>query len=176
MFRSESKFPDRMILKTLRHYRSKRGEQYTSAGILNGNGDDWWRIRSKSQQPFLKTKNGDHYVPVLGDIADEFIGRIWLIRQENNEMKPNFINEMYRWALECKFPFTKVQNILSLYFIVLFLAVAVVGLNTRLGCLQPNLAPDSEAQVNKLLVKIENDNYFSFSFRKWSKPSILHSL
>ena len=81
-------------------------------------------------------------------------------------MKPNFINEMYRWALECKFPFTKVQNILSLYFIVLFLAVAVVGLNTRFGCLQPNLAPDSEAQVNKLLVKIENDNYFSFSFRK----------
>jgi hypothetical protein len=28
--------------------------------------------------------------------------RIRLIRQENNEMKPDFVNEMYRWALECK--------------------------------------------------------------------------
>ena len=27
--------------------------------------------------------------------------RIRRIRQPDNEMKPDFLNEMYRWALEC---------------------------------------------------------------------------
>jgi hypothetical protein len=84
-------------------YRQKRVEHFTSNGILNGNGDDWWRIRSKAQQPFLKTSNIEYYLPALGDIAEEFIDRIRLIRsKDNNEMKPDFINEMYKWALECK--------------------------------------------------------------------------
>lgn len=52
---------------------------------------------------FLKPKNIENYLSVLGQISDEFIDRIRLIRQENDEMKPDFINEMYRWALECMF-------------------------------------------------------------------------
>jgi hypothetical protein len=88
----------------LKHYRAKRVEQFAAAeGILIAKGEEWWRIRSKAQQPFLKTKNIEHYLPVLGDIAEEFIDRIRLIRQPNNsEMRPDFINEMYKWALECK--------------------------------------------------------------------------
>ncbi|EFX79020.1 hypothetical protein DAPPUDRAFT_305015 [Daphnia pulex] len=125
VFRTEGKFPERPGFETLKAYREKRIEQFTSAGILAGNGESWWNVRSKAQQPFLKTKNVNNYIPVLGQIAQEFIDRIRLIRQENNEMKPDFVNEMYRWALE---------------------SVGVVGLNTRLGCLDPNLAPDSEAQ------------------------------
>lgn len=125
VLRAEGKFPDRPGFETLKAYRAERIDQFTSAGILAGNGEPWWNIRSKAQQPFLKTKNVNNYVPVLGQIAQEFIDRIRLIRQENNEMNPDFVNEMYRWALE---------------------SVGVVGFNTRLGCLDPNLAPDSEAQ------------------------------
>ena len=103
MFRSEGKLPERPGFEALKHYRTKRVEHYTSNGILPGNGEDWWRIRSKSQPVFLKPKNIENYLPVLGQISDEFIDRIRLIRQENDEMKPDFINEMYRWALECMF-------------------------------------------------------------------------
>lgn len=35
-------------------------------------------------------------------IPEYYTIRIRLIRQENNEMHPDFVNEMYRWALECK--------------------------------------------------------------------------
>ena len=75
LFRSEGKFPERPGFDAVKVYRQKRVEYYTSNGILPGKGDDWWRIRSKAQQPFLKTKNIHHYLPVLADIADEFIDK-----------------------------------------------------------------------------------------------------
>ena len=72
--------------------------------------------------------------------------RIRLIRLENDEMPENFVNDLYRWALECKCTGTfnkfgrKIINTCD------FIAVAVVGLNTRLGCLEPHLSSESEAQ------------------------------
>ena len=77
-------------------------EQFTSDGLINGNGEDWWHIRSKAQQPLLRDWNAEYHLSVLGNIASDFIDRIKSIRQENNEMKPDFVNEMYNWALECK--------------------------------------------------------------------------
>jgi cytochrome P450 len=45
------------------------------------NGEAWWRIRSKAQQPLLKTKNIRNYLPIVGQIADEFIDKFvnWLV-------------------------------------------------------------------------------------------------
>ena len=76
MFRTEGKFPERPGFETLKAYREKRIEQFASAGILAGNGESWWNVRSKAQQPFLKTKNVNNYIPVLGQIAQEFIDRL----------------------------------------------------------------------------------------------------
>ena len=114
LFRTEGPRPERPALEMLTLYRSKRVDDFTSNGILNGNGDEWWRIRSKAQVPFLKATNiTTYYLPALGDIAEEFVDRIRLIRQANNEMKPDFINEMYRWALECiNLFFNKNQNLI----------------------------------------------------------------
>jgi hypothetical protein len=78
VFRTEGKFPERPGFETLKAYREKRIEQFTSAGILAGNGESWWNVRSKAQQPFLKTKNVNNYIPVLGQIAQEFIDRLIL--------------------------------------------------------------------------------------------------
>ena len=61
-------------------------------------------------------------------------------------MKPDFVNEMYRWALECKHNFISRHHASISKKNIFDIAVGVVGFNTRLGCLDPNLAPDSEAQ------------------------------
>lgn len=93
-------------------------------------GEEWWRVRSKAQQSFLKRANVEHYVPVMGEIADDFIDRyfsyklllleshdrlfkcrIRLIRPEDNEMKDDFMNEVYRWALECKYLVELLQSV-----------------------------------------------------------------
>lgn len=130
LFRTEGKFPVRPGMETVKAYRAQRAKDLNSVGILMSNGEPWWKIRSKAQHTFLKPKNVEHYAPVLSEIADDFIkrsdqrifssfsslnvtlkhltNRIRLIRPGNNEMKPNFHNEMYRWALECKY--TKIAS------------------------------------------------------------------
>ncbi len=75
LFRNEGKFPERVGFRVLTEYRAKRVENYATGGILVDNGEVWWRVRSKAQQPFLKTKNITNYVPILGKIGDEFIDR-----------------------------------------------------------------------------------------------------
>lgn len=82
-------------------YRSKRPEHYDDGGITVDHGEPWWKLRSKAQQPLMKTKNVLNYLSDMGSIADEFIERIRLIRQPDNEMKPDFIFQIYRWTLEC---------------------------------------------------------------------------
>ncbi|XP_046635706.1 probable cytochrome P450 49a1 [Daphnia pulicaria] len=136
LFKTEGKHPVRPGMETIKAYRAQRIQDFSSAGILLSSGEEWWNTRSKAQHTFLKPKNVTHYITELSEIADDFVNRIRLIRPENNEMTPDFLNEMYRWALE---------------------TVGVVGLNTRLGCLQQDLAPDSEAQ------KMIDAANFSFS-------------
>lgn len=75
MFRADGRLPNRPGVDILGAYRTKRVENFTLKGILVDNGEDWWKIRSKAQQPFLKNQNVLHYAPVLGRIADEFIER-----------------------------------------------------------------------------------------------------
>lgn len=51
--------------------------------------------------------------------------RLQNLRDENCEMPKDFDNEIHKWALEC---------------------IGRVALDVRLGCLDPNLSADSEAQ------------------------------
>lgn len=62
-------------MDTIKAYRAQRIKDFTSAGILLSSGDAWWQTRSKAQQTFLKPKNATHYIPVLNDIAEDFIDR-----------------------------------------------------------------------------------------------------
>lgn len=75
LLRCEGKFPERPGSEPLKYYRQKRNDQFTADGILIENGERWWRIRSKAQQSFLQSKNIEHYSPILGGIAEEFIDR-----------------------------------------------------------------------------------------------------
>ena len=56
-----------------------------------------------------------------------------------------------------------------IFYWVLCIAVAVVGLNTRLGCLDPNLNPDSEAQkmINAANTSFTTSNKLEFGLPFW---------
>ncbi len=75
LFRAEGKLPARPGFEALKRYQAGRKEVYASGALLTSDGESWWKLRSKSQQPFLKTKNVNNYIPALGSIADEFIER-----------------------------------------------------------------------------------------------------
>lgn len=75
LFRNEGRYPERPGFETLKHYRANRPEQFTSDGILIDHGEGWWRIRSKARHAFLNKNKVENYMPVLGNIAEEFITR-----------------------------------------------------------------------------------------------------
>ncbi len=82
-------------------------------------------------------------------------------------MKEDFVNEMYKWALECMNYFNYFFKYYQLN--IFYKAVGLVGLNTRLGCLESNLAPDSEAQrmIQSAHVSTTAMNKLEFGFPIW---------
>ena len=83
MFRVEGRFPIRPGMPVVKLYRSKRRDHYDTGGVLVDDGEAWWNLRSKAQQPLMKAKNINNYISDLGSIADEFIDRLLKIKFKN---------------------------------------------------------------------------------------------
>ena len=94
--------------------------------LLNfSHGEQWREFRSRVQKPVLQLSTIRRYVKPLEQVTDEFIARCLTLRDTNSELPDDFDNEIHKWALEC---------------------IGFVALDARLGCLEPNLSPDSEPQ------------------------------
>ncbi|KAK3869375.1 hypothetical protein Pcinc_025310 [Petrolisthes cinctipes] len=70
------------------------------AGILAEQEDEWWRVRRVVQRPVTSGALVSRYLPQMDDVAKEFISRIRLLRDENDEVPESFNTELYKWALE----------------------------------------------------------------------------
>lgn len=125
MFRNEGRYPERRSHRALGKYRTDRKDLYSSGGIFCENGKEWQRLRKISQQPLLNPSNVHSYIPVTQQVTDQLIDLIRSERDSLNEM-PDFEYDLYKWSLE---------------------NITQVTMDTRLGCLRPNLPKDSEARV-----------------------------
>lgn len=52
----------------------------------------------------MKPKAVQAYLNPMQDVAREFVDKMAKNRDKNNEV-PNFLGELYKWALECKWSF-----------------------------------------------------------------------
>lgn len=93
--------------------------------IIHRHGEPWREFRSRVQKPVLQLSTVRRYVEPLEDVTKYFIQRCEQMLDANQELPDDFDNEIHKWSLEC---------------------IGRVALDTRLGCLEPNLAPDSEPQ------------------------------
>jgi cytochrome P450 family 49 subfamily A len=97
-----------------------------SAGLLGANGQPWYDVRSAVQQDMLRPKSALYYLPDIGQISTDLVDLIdHQLGEDSNEIA-NVTPLMYRWALE---------------------ASGAIFLDTRLGCLEPHLAKESDAQT-----------------------------
>lgn len=117
--------PIRKGMSSLEKVRKEHIDNYfeKKGGLLTENDEEWKRVRTRVQTPMMKPKNVSSYLPRMDEVTLEFLERIATFQKENGEMPKHFQQELYKWALE---------------------SVSLVALNLRLGCLEPNLARDSE--------------------------------
>ncbi|XP_054706268.1 probable cytochrome P450 301a1, mitochondrial [Uloborus diversus] len=167
--RNEGVYPQRGEFSSIKAYRTSRKQWYKSTGLLVLEGKEWHDLRSKTQKHLLKPRAVEAYLLPMQEVARDFTERI-KIRKDANEEVPEFLEDLYKWALE---------------------SVAYVGLDTRLGCLDLNAKPDSDGMkmINgvqtmfEMMTKLEaflgNIQYWKLfrtpSYRKFEKASDCYS-
>lgn len=86
-------------------------------------GEPWRQFRSRVQKPVLQLSTVKRYVKPLEGVTNEFLEKCENMLDNKQELPDDFDNEIHKWSLEC---------------------IGLVALDTRLGCLDPNLNKNSE--------------------------------
>ncbi|KAJ8912880.1 hypothetical protein NQ315_011203 [Exocentrus adspersus] len=127
IYRREGPTPFRPSMPCLVKYKSDIRKNFFGelAGVVGVHGEPWREFRTKVQKPILQLRTVKKYIEPIEVVTKDFIQRMLEMKDENNEMPGDFDNEIHKWSLEC---------------------IGRVSLDVRLGCLDPNLSPDSEPQ------------------------------
>ncbi|KAJ8925936.1 hypothetical protein NQ315_009788 [Exocentrus adspersus] len=127
VFRREEGMPHRPSMPSLHYYKQVLKKDFFEGneGVIGVHGPKWDAFRKQVQQIMLPPATARKYIEPLNVIASDFLTRMESMLDEKSELPNYFLSEIYKWALE---------------------SVARVSLNTRLGCLQPNLPKHSESQ------------------------------
>ncbi|XP_060529813.1 probable cytochrome P450 49a1 [Cylas formicarius] len=127
IFRREEGMPHRPSMPSLHYYKQVMKKEFFDGneGVIGVHGPKWEVFRKQVQQVLLPPATARKYVEPLDIIAGDFLKNMENSLDHNHELPGNFLYEIYKWALE---------------------SVARVSLNTRLGCLSPNLPSNSESQ------------------------------
>ncbi|KAL5015473.1 hypothetical protein ScPMuIL_009743 [Solemya velum] len=97
VFQSEGKIPHiAPLMETTQRYRKLRN---LSPGLGNSNGDEWYRLRSAVQQMMMRPKAVTAYLPLVNEVASDFVDGISRIKDSNGDV-PNFLNEIAKWNIE----------------------------------------------------------------------------
>lgn len=66
-------------------------------------GESWYNFRTKVQQPMLQPRTAKLYVKSIEETAETFVTRSRFIRDKKLEMPEDYLNEIHKWSLECKY-------------------------------------------------------------------------
>lgn len=82
VLRQSSKYPLRPPTEVISYYRKSRPDRYSSIGLVNEQGEAWYKLRSALTPELTSAKTIAQFVPELNTIVEDFIS---LLRQMKNE-------------------------------------------------------------------------------------------
>ncbi|XP_037048515.1 probable cytochrome P450 12b2, mitochondrial [Bradysia coprophila] len=147
VFRTEGQWPGRRGIDTIDYYRRKiRPDIFKKGtGLVMDQGEEWAKLRTAANPIMMKPKVVKAYIPDIDDVAKDFIRKIRTIRDANNEMPDDFLNEMNKWSLE---------------------SIALIALEHRLGLLTKEDDPENQKLINAV------KDFFLLSYELDIQPSI----
>ncbi|XP_068620505.1 probable cytochrome P450 49a1 [Battus philenor] len=117
IYRREDAMPHRAAAPCLKHYKQELRKEFfgDEPGLIGVHGEPWSKFRVKVSKSLISPEAARTAVPSLDYVAEDFVDRMERILDNNCELPPNFLTELYKWALE---------------------SVGAWALGTRLGCLR----------------------------------------
>ncbi|XP_076380700.1 putative cytochrome P450 301a1, mitochondrial isoform X3 [Megalopta genalis] len=155
IFRQEERMPYRPSMPSLNYYKHvlRRDFFRGNAGVIAVHGEDWYNFRSKVQQVMLQPRTARMYISSIEEASLAFLQRISAIRDENNEVPDDFLNEVHKWSLECEqkaiFP------------------IARVALDVRLGCMDDNANAETQKLIDAVCTFFVNVGVLELKIPFW---------
>lgn len=141
IFREEGIWPIRRGVDTFDYYRKKvRPDVFKDlGGLISDQGETWHKLRTKVNPVMLQTRTVKSYVQPVDAVARDFVHKIGLMRDENNEMPSNFGTELGGWSFE---------------------SIGVIALDRRLGALEFKRDPETEKMIQVFILNLFNYKTF----------------
>lgn len=137
IFRTEGAWPVRRGLHSFEYYRKKvRPEVFKDmGGLVSDQGETWFNMRMAVNPVMMQPKIVKAYIAPVDEVARDFVNKIKIMRNADNEMPDDFGNELNQWALE---------------------SIGVIALDQRLGVMSFEKNSETEAIIkvcSKTLLK-----------------------
>nr|UEN71159.1 cytochrome P450 4AV17 [Meteorus pulchricornis] len=149
IFRREEVMPHRPSMPSLNYYKHTLRKEFfknNNAGVIAVHGESWSEFRSKVQQVMLQPRIASMYVGAIEESSLSFIKRIGKIKDENDEVPHNFLNEINKWSLE---------------------SIARVALDIRLGCMDDDSDLETQQLIDAVHTFFTNVGILELKFPFW---------
>ncbi|XP_068083406.1 probable cytochrome P450 301a1, mitochondrial isoform X2 [Anabrus simplex] len=152
VFRHQGPTPLRTNFETILKYRHEMRRDFFKGveGALATQGKEWQNFRMSVNPAMMQPRNTKSYAGPIDSVAKELLERMKDLRDKNGQLPDDFINHMFRWALE---------------------SICYIALDTRLGCLKPNNKPDSETEKLITAVQVVLKGMFTIDLPPYLIPS-----
>lgn len=119
VFRQEDHMPLRPSMPSLNYYKHVYRKDFFGdiGGVIAVHGEKWQTFRTRVNQIMMQPRIAKMYIKPIENTAMQLCDRIANIRNGNNDVPDNFLNELHKWSLE---------------------SIANIALDVRLDCFQEN--------------------------------------
>ncbi|XP_031772563.1 probable cytochrome P450 49a1 [Apis florea] len=148
IFRQEERMPYRPSMPSLNYYKHVLRKEFfkENAGVIAVHGESWYNFRSKVQQVMLQPRTARMYINSMEEASLAFLQRIKKIRNKNDEVPDDFLNEIHKWSLE---------------------SIARVALDVRLGCLDDDANIETQQLIDAVTTFFKNVGILELKIPFW---------
>ncbi|XP_053721852.1 cytochrome P450 27C1 [Synchiropus splendidus] len=152
VLRAEGVAPQRANMESWKEYRDLRGR---STGLISAEGEDWLKMRSVLRQLIMRPKDVAVFSDDVNEVVDDLIKRVTILRTQGGD--------------GCT-----VLNINDLFFKYAMEGVATILYESRLGCLENEIPPETQNYISALHLMFSSfkTTMYAGAIPKWLRPVI----
>ncbi|XP_055335274.1 cytochrome P450 10-like [Paramacrobiotus metropolitanus] len=145
VIQEEPKCPRRVVLEPMVRYRKMRN---LSQGLVNSQGEEWFKFRSTFDKKLLAPKEIECHFEPLSAVADDFIAHLQHLADTQTNTVYNIEKEVFKWSLE---------------------SICAVLFSSRLGCFQSPPSEKSEYFITNCRKFFTNLQQLMYEppYKKW---------